>query len=86
MKYLVDVKDISYGTVEVEAESKEQAEEMAQDMYHVSCRKNVILRAECAVIVINHLRAMVTQNLLFLSQHFQKHEPPHRSPTCRFHP
>ena len=33
MKYLVDVKDISYGTVEVEAESKEQAEEMAQDMY-----------------------------------------------------
>ena len=33
MKYIVDVKDISYGTVEVEAESKEQAEEMAQDMY-----------------------------------------------------
>ena len=31
MKYLVDVKDISYGTVEVEAESKEQAEEIAQD-------------------------------------------------------
>ena len=33
MKYIVDVKDISYGTVEVEANSKEQAEEMAQDMY-----------------------------------------------------
>ena len=33
MKYIVDVKDISYGTVDVEADSKEQAEEMAQDMY-----------------------------------------------------
>ena len=33
MKYIVDVKDISYGTVEVEADSAEQAEEKAQDMY-----------------------------------------------------
>ena len=33
MKFIVDVKDISYGTVEVEADSVEQAEEKAQDMY-----------------------------------------------------
>ena len=33
MKFIVDVKDISYGTVEVEADSAEQAEEKAQDMY-----------------------------------------------------
>ena len=30
MKFIVDVKDISYGTVEVEADSVEQAEEKAQ--------------------------------------------------------
>lgn len=33
MKYIVDVKDISYGTVEVEADSIEQAEEKAQNLY-----------------------------------------------------
>ena len=33
MKFIVDVKDVSYGTVEVEADSVEQAEEKAQDMY-----------------------------------------------------
>lgn len=33
MKYIVDAKDISYGTVEVEADSIEQAEEKAQDLY-----------------------------------------------------
>lgn len=33
MKYIVDVKDISYGTIEVEADSVEQAEEKAQEMY-----------------------------------------------------
>ena len=36
MKYFVDVKDISYGTIEVEAsnaEEAEEAEEIAQDLY-----------------------------------------------------
>ena len=33
MKYIVDVKDVSYGRVEVEADSVEQAEEKAQDLY-----------------------------------------------------
>ena len=33
MKYIVDVKDISYGTVEVEADSVEQAEEKAETLY-----------------------------------------------------
>ena len=34
MKFIVDVKDISYGTVEVEADSAEQAEEKAQGLYY----------------------------------------------------
>ena len=33
MKYFVDVKDISYGTIEVEASNAEEAEEIAQDLY-----------------------------------------------------
>ena len=33
MKYIVDVKDVSYGRVEVEADSVELAEEKAQDLY-----------------------------------------------------
>ena len=33
MKYIVDVKDISYGRVEVEAESIEEAQEKAEEMY-----------------------------------------------------
>ncbi len=33
MKYVVDVKDISYGTIEVEADSLEQAEGKAQELY-----------------------------------------------------
>ena len=33
MKYLVDIKDTSYATVEVEADSKEQAEEIAYACY-----------------------------------------------------
>ena len=33
MKYIVDVKDISYGSIEVEAGSVEQAEEKAQELY-----------------------------------------------------
>ena len=34
MKYLVDIKDTSYATVEVEANSKEQAEEIAYARYY----------------------------------------------------
>ena len=34
MKYLVDIKDTSYATVEVEANSKEQAEEIAYTRYY----------------------------------------------------
>ena len=34
MKYLVDIKDTSYATVEVEAGSKEQAEGLAQGLYY----------------------------------------------------
>ena len=33
MKYIVDVKDISYGRIEVEAESVEEALEKAEEMY-----------------------------------------------------
>lgn len=33
MKYLVDIKDTSYATVEVEAESKEGAEDIAFGLY-----------------------------------------------------
>lgn len=33
MKYLVDIKDTSYATVEVEAESKESAEDIAFGLY-----------------------------------------------------
>ena len=33
MKYIVDVKDISYGRVEVEADSIEEAQEKAEEMY-----------------------------------------------------
>lgn len=33
MKYIVDVKDISYGRVEVDAESIEEAKEKAEEMY-----------------------------------------------------
>ena len=34
MKYLVDIKDTSYATVEVEANSREQAEEIAYTRYY----------------------------------------------------
>ena len=34
MKYLVDIKDTSYATGEVEANSKEQAEEIAYGRYY----------------------------------------------------
>ena len=34
MKYLVDIKDTSYATVGVEANSKEQAEEIAYGRYY----------------------------------------------------
>ena len=34
MNYLVDIKDPSYATVEVEAASKEQAEEIAYGRYY----------------------------------------------------
>ena len=33
MKYIVDVKDISYGRIEVEAESVEEAQEKAEELY-----------------------------------------------------
>ena len=33
MKYIVDVKDISYGKIEVEAESIEEAQEKAEELY-----------------------------------------------------
>lgn len=33
MRYIVDVKDVSYGSVAIEADSIEQAEEKAQDLY-----------------------------------------------------
>lgn len=33
MKYIVDVKDVSYGRVEVEAESIDEAQEKAEEMY-----------------------------------------------------
>lgn len=33
MKYIVDVKDISYGRIEVEADSVEEAQEKAEEMY-----------------------------------------------------
>ena len=32
MKYVVDIKDTSYGVVEVDASSKEEAEEMASGL------------------------------------------------------
>ena len=35
MKYIVDVKDISYGRVMVEAESIEEAQEKAEEMYYI---------------------------------------------------
>ena len=34
MKYVVDIKDTSYGVVEVDASSKEEAEEMASGMWY----------------------------------------------------
>ena len=34
MKYLVDIKDTSYATVEVEANSKEHAEDIAYARYY----------------------------------------------------
>lgn len=34
MKYLVDIKDTSYATVEVKANSREQAEEIAYARYY----------------------------------------------------
>ena len=34
MKYLVDIKDTSYAIVEVEADSREQAEEIAYGRYY----------------------------------------------------
>ena len=33
MKYIVDVKDISYGKIEVEAESIEEAQDKAEELY-----------------------------------------------------
>ena len=33
MKYIVDVKDISYGRIEVEAESIEEAQDKAEELY-----------------------------------------------------
>lgn len=33
MRYIVDVKNVSYGSVAIEADSIEQAEEKAQDLY-----------------------------------------------------
>lgn len=33
MRYIVDVKDVSYGSVAIEADSIEQAEEKAQVLY-----------------------------------------------------
>ena len=33
MKYIVDVKDISYGSIEVEAGSVEEAQEKAEELY-----------------------------------------------------
>ena len=33
MKYIVDIKDVSYGRVEVEADSVEQAQKEAEEMY-----------------------------------------------------
>ena len=33
MKYIVDVKDISYGRIEVEADSIEEAQEKAEEIY-----------------------------------------------------
>ena len=33
MKYIVDVKDISYGRIEVEADSVEEAQEKAEELY-----------------------------------------------------
>lgn len=37
MKYLVDIKDTSYATVEVVANSKEEAEEKAHALYYEGC-------------------------------------------------
>lgn len=34
MKYMVDVKDTSYATIEVEANSKEEAEALAESAYY----------------------------------------------------
>lgn len=34
MKYTVDVKDTSYATIEVEANSKEEAESLAEAAYY----------------------------------------------------
>jgi len=34
MKYVVDIKDTSYGVVEVDASSKEEAEEMASGLWY----------------------------------------------------
>ena len=34
MKYVVDIKDTSYGVVEVDACSKEEAEEMASGLWY----------------------------------------------------
>lgn len=34
MKFLVDIKDTSYATVEVDADSKEAAEEIAYGLYY----------------------------------------------------
>ena len=33
MKYIVDIKDVSYGRIEVDADSVEQAQEKAEEMY-----------------------------------------------------
>jgi len=34
MKYIVDIKDTSYGVVEVDADSKEAAEDMASALWY----------------------------------------------------
>ncbi len=34
MKYIVDIKETSYGVIEVDADSKEDAEDMASDLWY----------------------------------------------------
>ncbi len=45
MKYIVDIKDVSYGRIEVDADSVEQAQEKAEEMYF----DGLVLWADCDV-------------------------------------